>query len=601
MSTYGVNFKFNMIGGNIGKMFASIDRLNSKARVGFGKTDKAILKNDKSVSKLVSGVEKFAKKTIKLPTRGWTKTDRSVKRVLVRVRQLDRRFASLTKGMQGGFDKMTRRLGSFGTTMAGLFAMHQAKEFYNIAVNGASDLVEATNKANVIFGDNNSVVKWAEKSAVSMGLAKQVAIEGTATFGGFFKNIGIDSEKLPQMSKGIVQLAADLGSFNNMSSQQAMENLMSAFRGSTEVLDNLNITANEAMIKQEALDRGFIKSAKGSLPPLIRTQALYSLILKQSQTAMGDFSKTSGDYANGSKILRAKVINLTTSIGQKLLPTATLAVSKLTSMVDWVSRNSEAIKAWLKPIAMVAGVFGTLWIAAKTILGIAAFIGTVKKAFILLKVVMLASNPFGWAIAAVGFIAALIASTENLKTVFDWIYIWAAKLLAYNPFTWLVNVVDKVFPGFKNSLKSWIGDIKAEFLNMVNWFYDKFIQPIAGYWDKLKGLFGFGSKPIQKIKVEGDVGNGADADVKSLYNDVNGILGGGSPNSPKSPSGSSVSDRIASVSAKGGGSVRNINLRIDKLVEVMNINTENVEMATSVIRAEVAKALIGAVNDVNHG
>lgn len=615
MSTHGVNFKFNVIGGNVGKMFASIDRLSTKARVGFGKTDKAISKNQSSVSKLVSGVDKFAKKTSKLPTRGWTKTDRSVNRVLVKIRKLDRRLTSLPKRLQGGLDKVTTRFGRMGQAVAGFVAVQQITAFMSKITSAASDLTEATNKSQVTFESYFSTIdKWSATAYKSTGLAKHEAHEAAASFGAFFKNLGFGEKQLGKMSQGAVQLAADIGSFHNLSTNEAFDKLMAGLSGEAEPLKRLGYELSEVTIKNKAFAMGLIRSTKGTLPQAIKTQAAYALILEQSKDAMGDFSRTSGDYATNKKILTAQISNLTTWLGTKFVPILNKGITKLRSMATWVDENKTTVWKWMKVVGSIAGVFSGLLVASKTILGIASFIGTVKKAFLILKGVMLA-NPFGWAIVAVGFIATLIASNDNLRnkivdffkqipayasSVFEWMKGWAAWFVNNHPFMWLINVIDNVFPGFKEKLGDWINEIKGQFLKMVDWFYDKFIQPIAGYWDKLKGLFGFGSKPIQKIKIEGDGGDGSD--VKSLYNNVNGILGVGSQNSPKSQSGgSSVNDRIASVSAKGGGSIKHITINIENLVREMNNITHNVTESNAKMKEMIIKTLISATNDVNYG
>ena len=58
------------------------------------------------------------------------------------------------------------------------------------------------------------------------------------------------------MSIILVQLAADLGSFNNLPTADVLEKLRAGLTGESEPLKSLGININETMIKQEALNLG---------------------------------------------------------------------------------------------------------------------------------------------------------------------------------------------------------------------------------------------------------------------------------------------------------------------------------------------------------
>ena len=58
------------------------------------------------------------------------------------------------------------------------------------------------------------------------------------------------------MSLKLVELAADLASFNNTSPEDALLALRSGLSGETEPLKRYGIAINDARLKQEALNQG---------------------------------------------------------------------------------------------------------------------------------------------------------------------------------------------------------------------------------------------------------------------------------------------------------------------------------------------------------
>lgn len=587
MSTHAVNFKFNVIGGNVGKMFASIDRLNGKAQRGFTKTTKDVKKTDTAVGKLIRSA-----------------------------RRLDRGYNRAFKSLHRGFKKITTKLGALGSAVVGYFATQQIGYFVSDIINQASDLNEAANKSKIVFGEAfTNIERWASRAAQSVGMSKQEALAASSSFGGMFKNMGFGSDQVEKLSKGAVQLAADLASFHNIDDPtQAFNALFSGLKGESEVLaSNFNIVIDEAMVKQKAFDMGLTDTVKGVLPKAIKTQATYALVMDQSKDAMGDFARTSDDYATSKKIFLAQLQNLTTWLGGKFFPIATKMMNKFRGMASWVDQNKESVAKWAKWLGILAGVFGGVFVAAKVILGIVGFIDTVKTAFLIMKGVML-NNPFGWAILAVTLIAKLIMSNDKLRNkivsffreipakaqaLFDYLVSWAKYLWKFHPFSWMIELTDRIFPGFKQRLGEVLTGLKDQFLKLVSWFYDNVIEPVVGYWNKFKSMFGFGEKTvINKVTVK----NEDPEQAENLYQDVTGVLGSksGSPSS-SGGKGKSVSERLAGISASGQSSIKNINISIDNLVKELIVRTENMKMAESEIKAIISKTLLTAVNDVNYG
>jgi phage-related protein len=138
------------------------------------------------------------------------------------------------------------------------------------------------------------------------------------------------------MSTTMVQLGADLASFNNTSPEDALDALRSGLSGETEPLKRFGVNLNEAILKQEALRQG-IYDGVGVLTPAQKAQAAYGVIMTQTAKAQGDFARTSDGAANKQKIVAAQWDDITTKIGTLFLPVvdrALTAVSNLLTLFD---------------------------------------------------------------------------------------------------------------------------------------------------------------------------------------------------------------------------------------------------------------------------
>lgn len=199
----------------------------------------------------------------------------------------------------------------------GLFAGAQVVGFLNNTAQAASDLEESTNKARVVFGEAaGAVFDFGERSAEAFGMSRQAALEASGTFGNLLNSLGVGSGRAAEMSVRLVELAADLASFNNMDVRDVLDRLRSGLLGEQEAVERLGISLSEAGLKQRALNMGLVDSTTGVLPPAIRSQAAYAEILEQTALAQGDFARTSDGLANSQRRMAAKIANAEAEIGK---------------------------------------------------------------------------------------------------------------------------------------------------------------------------------------------------------------------------------------------------------------------------------------------
>lgn len=221
------------------------------------------------------------------------------------------------------------------------------------SIDAASNLGEQVSKTGVVFGSaGDDIIAFSKTTATSLGISQRAALEATGTFGNMLVPMGLARPEAAKMSKAMVGLAADMASFNNASPEETLDALRSGLAGETEPLRRYGVFLDAASVKQEAVRMGLAKS-KGELTAAAKAQASYSLILKQSTDAQGDFARTSDGAANQQRINAAQAEDLAATLGQSLLPAYTALLRTANDVVGFAKDHAAETK-------ILVGVLGGL-------------------------------------------------------------------------------------------------------------------------------------------------------------------------------------------------------------------------------------------------
>jgi hypothetical protein len=252
-------------------------------------------------------------------------------------------------GRLGGFLGGLGRIGLAGAGI-GLIAdsIRSATEFMGQFVDAASDLNEQISRTGVVFGDAApAVLDFAQTTAQAMGISRTQALETAGSFGTLFRSAGLSTDAAADMSTGLVQLAADLASFNNIDPTEALDKLRSGLVGESEPLRSVGVLLSEEAVKLKAVELGLV-SANQALTEAQKVQARYALILDQTRTAQGDFARTSTGLANASRIIRASFADIRTELGQAFLPVAARAAT-------WLAQELPRALVLVRDVAQQVG------------------------------------------------------------------------------------------------------------------------------------------------------------------------------------------------------------------------------------------------------
>ena len=219
-------------------------------------------------------------------------------------------------GRMEGFGSVMKRA---GIALAGAFSVNAIVDFAKDAVQAGSDLQESMSKVSVVFGDaSDAVTRWSENSAAAFGQSQQQALEAAGTYGNLLKAFGATDAEAQKMSTSLVELAADLASFNNTSVEDALTALRSGLSGETEPLKRYGVALNDVRLKAVAMEKG-LYSGKGTLDVYAKSVAAYELIMRDTALAQGDFARTSDGLANQQRILEASFTNMKAALGSGII------------------------------------------------------------------------------------------------------------------------------------------------------------------------------------------------------------------------------------------------------------------------------------------
>jgi len=234
-------------------------------------------------------------------------------------------FSAKAKRQFGDLNRLGKRLAiGFSAAAAGAVA------FGKSAVTAASDFDESVNKLSVIIGDASDQVVQFAKDAATIGISSNAALESAGKFAIFGKAAGLAGDDLATFSTDFVKLSADMASFNNANPEDVMEAIGAALRGQSVPLQRYGVLLNDAAMRAAALELG-IYNGIGALTAEQKILAAQKLIYEQTGDAQGDFARTSDGLANQQRILAARLQNLRTEIGLKLLPVMTRFAGLITN------------------------------------------------------------------------------------------------------------------------------------------------------------------------------------------------------------------------------------------------------------------------------
>jgi nucleotide-binding universal stress UspA family protein len=229
-----------------------------------------------------------------------------------------------------------------------------ATGLYGLA-KASSDLAEAQNFSNQIFGDAAPAInQYAKAAATAIGMSERAALDAAASVGIFGQRIELTGTDLARFSTNLVTLAADMASIKNTKPEEAVTAIAAAMRNEYEPIRRYGVVLNDVVLKARALKMG-LYDGTGQLTQQQKIIAVNAELYDQLGFAIGDFSRTQGELANQTRIAQAQFENLQANLGDSLRPT----FIKLTSTANAALEMFQKVPEPVKNIAANVALLGT--------------------------------------------------------------------------------------------------------------------------------------------------------------------------------------------------------------------------------------------------
>jgi len=377
----------------------------------------------------------------------------NVKKMASNVTAASKKIGVATKNMGIAFAKVGAAVSAVSF---GAFAVMVAK---------ASEMQEAMGKFAVVFGDSAGAVEASAKSMASeLGVSRLEIIQMLGSMQDLLVPMGVATEEATGMSQQMARLAVDLGSFNNMASEQVFGDLQAAITGSGEVMKKYGVVLNETAVKQELLNMGMDPANADNAA---KAQARLNIIMAGTTAAQGDAVRTAGSFANQVKRLKANFADIAVTIGGPFL-------QSLASIAESINTRMASAFAFLEQQTNKLSAIGD------------AVAGVIRAAFDLL------ATAIG---VAVGFISQhvdkLVIAFTFLETVLmNLPKVWqlASDKMSLNALE-LVNDIGYLFttvlPNRFEAFKVTVGNVFKIVVREATTLFRKMVDSVIGMLEKI--------------------------------------------------------------------------------------------------------------------
>jgi hypothetical protein len=219
------------------------------------------------------------------------------------------------------------------------------------SLDSASRMQESQNKYNVVFaGMTAQADSWRKNLQENYNLSGVAATQYLANAKAILDATGMESKAAGELSNKMVKLALDLASFSDVPIADAIQATTAALTGEMEMMKRLGVVIKVEEVNQRAMIDNHLLSA-AAVTEGMKAQATYNIILEKSGKAMGDVARSADSYVTQLNKLRAMQSDVSTGIGQQLIPFATKAIELFLGWAnanDAVTASSNATNTALK-------------------------------------------------------------------------------------------------------------------------------------------------------------------------------------------------------------------------------------------------------------
>lgn len=220
------------------------------------------------------------------------------------------------------------------------------------AIDISSDLTEVQNVVDVTFGKYRGMLEdFASTSITEFGMSELTSKQIASRFQAMGTAMGFAQGQMADMSIGLTKLAADMASFYNVEQTDVAQDLEAIFTGQTRPLRTYGLDLTQATLQEWAMKQGIEANMK-TMSQAEKTLLRYQYVLANTGAAQGDFARTSGTWANQTRILSQQFQALASTIGGVL-------INVLKPFVTALNKVMAKVREFAKTVADALGaIFG---------------------------------------------------------------------------------------------------------------------------------------------------------------------------------------------------------------------------------------------------
>ena len=262
---------------------------------------------------------------------------------------VNRQISGLENTVSRSTSKMSGLFSKLGKAAIAAFSVKAIVDFGKQAVSVASDLQEVENVVVTAFGGMSAEVeKWSKTTVDKFGMSELSAKRTASTYMAMSKGLGLAGEQAADMAMKVAERTGDIASFYNMSQQESDTMMKSIWTGETESLKRIGVVMTQTNLDAFALANGFGKTTDAMTQSEL-VMLRYRYVMEQTSLAAGDFEKTSGSWANQTRVLSERFKELLGVLGSGLLQVLTPVVQflnmVLSKLVQAATLAGQVVKA----------------------------------------------------------------------------------------------------------------------------------------------------------------------------------------------------------------------------------------------------------------
>lgn len=239
--------------------------------------------------------------------------------VLADASQLKRALGESERATRTTGDKLTA-FGKVAIAALAVTAVGAATKFATDSVREFSNLNESLNALDVTYGEHAEGIKaLGEEAATSLGLSNSEFNTFAVQMSGFAETIAGESGDVAGLVDDMSTRVADFASVMNLDVAEAARVFQSSLAGETEPIRKFGIRLDAASVQAHALATG-IWDGEDAMTEAEKVQGRYSLLMEETEKVAGDFADTSGELANQTRILTARMADAQAEIGGHMVP-----------------------------------------------------------------------------------------------------------------------------------------------------------------------------------------------------------------------------------------------------------------------------------------